>query len=276
MAASKPLANHRIAVPESRRLDLFADMLESRGAELLRCPLVAIHDAPDPEPVEAWLREFAEGGHDDLILLTGEGVRRLLGFAERAGGGLRERFVSALAEVRTITRGPKPAAALREIGLRADLPAAYPTTDGVLETLASHDLTGRVVGVQRYGTEPNEKLMGFLERAGATPRPVAPYVYADATEDAQVVSLIEALTAGRVDAIAFTSSAQVRRLFAVARGRDLEAGLQTALDNTVVAAVGPLVAAVLRERGVEAAAVPEARYFMKPLVNELTRALARD
>lgn len=276
MAASKPLANRRIAVPESRRLDLFAGMLESRGAAVLRCPLVAIHDAPDAAPVEAWLHEFTEGGHDDLILFTGEGVRRLLGFAERAGGGLRERFVTALGGVHTITRGPKPAAALREIGVRASLPAAYPTTDGVIDTLASVDLSGHIVGVQLYGTDPNEKLIAFLERAGAIPRPVAPYVYADAAEDEQVVALIESLAAGRVDAIAFTSSAQVRRLFAVARRRELDSRLRTALEALVVAAVGPQVAGALRERGIEPAAMPEASYFMKPLVDEITRMFARE
>src|SRR5699024_4051583 len=190
MTKDRPLSKCRIAIPESRRLDMFTDMLESRGAEVLRCPLVAIHDAPDPEPVAAWLDDFAGGGHDDLILLTGEGLRRLLSFAERAGDGLRERFMASLAGVRTITRGPKPARALREIGYRTQLPASTPTTDGVIDTLSAHDLNGRVVGVQLYGTDPNDKLMQFLAHAGADARPVAPYVYADAAEDDRVVTLI--------------------------------------------------------------------------------------
>lgn len=269
MTDTTPLAGKRIAVPESRQLDLFADMLESRGAGVRRCPLVDIHDAPDPAPVEAWLRDFADGGYDDLILLTGEGLRRLLGFAERTGGGLRERFVTALAGVRTITRGPKPARALREIDLRAGLPASTPTTDGVIETLSAHDLSGRVVGVQLYGTDPNDKLMSFLARAGADARPVAPYVYADAAEDAQVVTLIEQIAGGDMDAIAFTSSPQVRRLFAVARRHEMEEGLQAALDRIVVAAVGPLVADALRDRDVTVDLMPEASYFMKPLVRSL-------
>jgi uroporphyrinogen-III synthase len=30
---------------------LFAGLLERRGASVLRCPLIAIRDAPDPAPV---------------------------------------------------------------------------------------------------------------------------------------------------------------------------------------------------------------------------------
>lgn len=264
-----PLGGTRIAVPESRQLDLFAEMLETRGAEVMRCPLVDIHDAPDPEPVEAWLRAFADGGCDDLILLTGEGLRRLLGFAERAGGGLRDDFVARLAEVRKIVRGPKPGRVLRELDLRPDLPADAPTTDGVISALSREDLRGRTVGVQLYGTDPNEKLTGFLAEAGAEARTVAPYVYADASEDNQVVELIEALASGGVDAIAFTSSPQVRRLFGVARKHELEEGLQAALDRTTVAAVGPLVADALREREVSVDLMPDQSYFMKPLVRSL-------
>ncbi len=76
--SEKPLAGRRILVPESRELDLFARMLEERGAEAVRCPLVTIRDVEDPAPVEAWLQRLAAGAFDDLILLTGEGLRRLV------------------------------------------------------------------------------------------------------------------------------------------------------------------------------------------------------
>lgn len=274
MTNEQPLAGCRIAIPEARQLDLFRTMLEQCGAEVQSCPLVAIHDAPDASPVTAWLDDFSAGNHDDLILLTGEGVRRLLGSAERAGGGLVERFKAALAQVRTVTRGPKPARELRAIGLRTSLPAAAPTTDGIIETFSGHDLRGRVMGVQLYGTDPNHKLMQFLAHAGADARPVAPYVYADAAESARVVALIESLVEHSVDAIAFTSSAQVRRLFSVARKQNTEADLRAALGRTVVAAVGPLTAATLWDHGVTVELVPETSYFMKPLVRALVARLS--
>lgn len=269
----RQLHSRRIAIPESRQLDVFAQMLETRGATVHRCPLVNVRDAPDPAPIQAWLQDFAAGSCDDLILLTGEGLRRLLGAAERVNEQLHAGFVTRLAKVRTITRGPKPARELRGLGLRADLLATAPTTDGVIETLRNHNMQGRIVGVQLYGTDPNEKLTAFLRKAGARPLPVAPYVYADEAEDGEVISLIELINQSGIDAIAFTSSAQVRRLFSVAKKHGLEVALSTSLNTTVVAAVGPVVANTLHEKGINVDLMPSDNYFMKPLVRELVKHL---
>ncbi len=265
------LTGRLIALPETRELDLFADMLERRGARTLRCPLVRILDAPEAAPIEAWLRRCIAGELDDLILLTGEGLRRLLGFAERAG--LQAGFVQALAGLRKITRGPKPARALREIGLKPDLAASEPTTAGIIGDLQRLDLHGRRVGVQLYGSDPNHRLLDFLQAAGASTHPVAPYIYADAADDARVRELIDQLAAGTVDAIAFTSQPQVRRLLEVARAASLEAPLRRGLAQTTVAAVGPVVAQVLHEAGVRVDLVPADSFFLKPLVNALAARL---
>ena len=258
-----------IAIPETRELDVFAAMLERRGATVLRCPLVAILDAPDPAPVLDWIRQFNAGGCDDLILLTGEGLRRLLECIDRHAPELRAPFVERLAAVRKITRGPKPARALRELGLKPDLAAEVPTTAGVIAALAPLDLKARRVGVQLYGTEPNLPLMRFLEQAGAVPVTVAPYVYADKSADEAVRALLKQLAAGAVDAIAFTSTPQVTRLFAVADA----ATVQAALARTVVAAVGPVVAATLAAHGIHARITPTDSFFLKPLTTALEAAL---
>lgn len=274
MTAPRELERTTIAVPESRALDVFAGMLERRGATVLRCPLVAIKDAPDPKPVLAWLRAFVATPPDDLILLTGEGLRRLISCIEAHEPSLRAPFISALAGVRTITRGPKPAKALRELGLRADLPAAQPTTEGVIASVQEEALSGRRIGVQLYGSEPNLRLIDFLRNAGAEPLPVAPYIYADAADDAQVLQLIARMAAGEVDAIAFTSMAQVQRLFRLARREGVEAELRAALDRTAVASVGPVVADALAAEGVRVDAMPEASWFMKPLTASLASLMA--
>src|SRR5262249_46113626 len=96
-----PLSGRRIALPETRELDRLAQMLEEQGAETLRCPMVAIQDTPDPGPVRDWLNRLP---FDDLVLFTGEGVRRLYGFAQRFGG--EAAFLRALRSARKITRGP--------------------------------------------------------------------------------------------------------------------------------------------------------------------------
>jgi uroporphyrinogen-III synthase len=266
---SLPLTGRTIAVPETREIEVFAAMLERRGATVLRCPLVAIRDAPDPEPALAWARAFAEGSCDDLILLTGEGLRRILSCIERHEPARLQPFVTRLSQVRRITRGPKPARALRELGLKPDIAAEPPTTPGVIASLQDQPLAGRRVGVQLYGTEPNRPLVDFLEGAGCQVLTVAPYVYADAADDAAVLALLEKLGQGSVDAMAFTSSPQVQRLFSLAP----EPVVVAALSRTLVAAVGPVVAEALATRGVPARLMPEESFFLKPLTSVLEEAL---
>lgn len=272
-AETQPLAGRHIALPESRELDLFADMLLTRGATVLRCPLVSIHDAPDQALVTRWIDSFINEPCDDLILLTGEGLRRLLATAERAGGSLREDFIARLGQVRKLTRGPKPGTALRKIGLKSDLVAVEPTTEGVIRTLSTENLQGRRVAVQLYGTEPNLPLINFLRDAGATVSSVAPYVYADDVEDVRVEELIAAILDRQLGAIAFTSATQVRRLFQIGRRQCGDEALINGLRQLKVAAVGPVVADELRERDVHVDLMPESSFFMKPLVRELVKSL---
>lgn len=269
MTARQSLAGRRIALPETRELDLFADMLEKRGAITLRCPLVSIFDTPDAEPVDAWLNQCINNEFDDLILLTGEGLRRLLGFADRAG--IRDEFIAALGRLRKITRGPKPNRELRQLGLATDLAASAPTTAGIIASLENENLQGRHIAVQLYGENPNRPLIDFLEQAGARPAPVAPYIYADAADTDKVLDLIERLKNRQLDAIAFTSSPQIKRLFSVARSHELTAALQQGLQDCCVAAVGPLVADALRDAGVAVDLMPENNFFLKPMVNALAQ-----
>ena len=265
-----PLSGRRIALPETRELERLARMLEAEGAETLRCPMVAIKDTPDPLPVQEWLRRFP---FDDLILYTGEGLRRLHGFARRLD--VEAEFLDGLRTARKITRGPKPERALRELGLKSDLRAETPTTEGLIATLSALDLRGRRVGVQLYPGAPEARLNGVLRDIGAQPDTVLPYVYASAAEEEKVIELIDRMASGEVDAIAFTSSPQVRRLFDVAKATGREEKLRGALQSTAIAAVGPVVIAELQRRGFDAAITPDHSYFMKPLVTAIVSALPR-
>jgi len=265
------LAGRRIALVEHRELDRLGRMLEEQGAETLRCPLVAIADAPDTVAVTGWIERAIAAPFDDLVLMTGEGLRRLRDAARRAG--IETPFREALGRMRTITRGPKPAQALREIGLRPGLRAATPTTDGIIAAFSGEDLKGRRVGVQLPPDSP-PRLADFLREAGALPDPVEPYAYRPAADPREVDALIEAMRRGAVDAIAFTSAPQVARLFEAAASEGAEERLMAALRATRIAAIGPVVAAELRRHGLEAAIMPQGTYFMKPLVTAIVAALS--
>lgn len=267
------LADLTILVPESRELDLFAGMLEGEGARTVRCPLVTILDLEDPAPVEAWLGRLIAGAFDDLVLLTGEGFRRLMGVAGRAG--IKAEALDAVGRLRTIIRGPKPAKALRENGLTPGISAEAPTTDGVIATLGTFDLKGHRVGVQLYPGNPNAPLLDALKAAGAAADTIVPYRYASDSETEAVASAIHAMAAGGIDFVAFTSTPQIDRLVKVAEERGLQAELKAGLGRTRIAVAGPVVGHILEEMGFAIAAMPESNFHMKPLLNAMAAAAGR-
>jgi len=265
------LTGRRIVVPETREIEVLAGMLERHGAAVIRCPLVAIRDAADPVPLVAWLERFIATPPDDLILFTGEGLQRLHKLAGTAG--LADKFVAALARVRTITRGPKPARRLRELGLKADLPVEPPTTAGIIARLASENLAGRRVAVQLYPESEHTELLDFLSGAAGSVDPVLPYAYASAADEERVVETIRAMATGEVDLVAFTSGPQLRRLRAVARAKGCEPALTRGFARTKIAAVGPVVAAAVEAAGGTVAIAPAGSFHMRPMVNAIVAAL---
>ncbi len=216
---SRPLEGRTIALAEARQLEELAQLLEGEGATTLRCPMVSILDAPDPDPVRDWLRDLGDDRFGYVVLMTGEALRRLLAFAEREG--LRDAVIAALRRTKILTRGPKPGQVLKEIGLSPTRVAQAPTTDGVIATLRGEPLAGQTVGVTLYG-EPNPALEQFLASTGAQVRTVLPYVYAPAADEERVADLIARLDRGEVDVLLFTSSPQVDRLYEIAQHRGLQ------------------------------------------------------
>src|SRR5206468_6904681 len=100
------LNGYRILILETREEAQFSRLLAEQGADVLQCPMFTIHDAPDSAPVETWIRRCIERPFDDLVLTTGEGLRRLMNVARRIGAA--QDFVSAAAKARKFARGPKP------------------------------------------------------------------------------------------------------------------------------------------------------------------------
>ena len=197
-------------------------------------------------PALAWLGRFIAAPFDDLILLTGEGLYRLLDLARPAG--IEAAVLTALGRTRTICRGPKPVRALRMLGHQPQLRAQEPTTDGIIALLSSLDLRGRRVGVQLY-PDAGDRLLAFLTGAGAVPDPVTPYEYAARAADETILALIDQLAAGSIHVIALTSAPQVRRLFQVAQTNGLSDRLLAGLGRTTIAAIGPVVVDAVRQRG---------------------------
>lgn len=257
----------KILVPESRELDLFATMLEMEGGEVIRCPLVSILELEDRAEADAWIEAFLRAPFDDLILLTGEGLRKLLRLCERDGH--EAAFRDALTRTRTVTRGPKPARVLRELGLAPDIAAPEPTSTGVLDALADEDLRGRRIGVQLYPGEGGLPLVATLRERGAEVFPVTPYRYASQSESTRVVDAIRAMAAGKIGLVAFTSTPQIERLVAVAREYRIESELTEGLTRTPIASIGPVVDKALETHGITPAVRPTTSFHLKPLIRAI-------
>lgn len=266
---SAPLTGKTIALAEGRQLEDLARMLAAAGAAIWRCPLISILDPDDDGPVLRWIQDLIAKKFEWVVLLTGEGFRRMRTCAERHG--LQDAMLAGFANVKLLTRGPKPGQALKEVGLAPTKVAKTPTTDGVIASLREETLAGVSVGVQLY-KEDNPPLTDFLAAAGAKVDTVLPYHYAPAADGDKVVELIDALEAGKMDAVVFTSSPQVDRLYEVAEEKGLVENLKNGWAKTRVAAVGPIVAQNLEDRGVTVSICPEQGFQMKNLVLHIQRA----
>src|SRR3954454_6230998 len=230
------LNGYRILILETREEAQFSRLLTEQGAEVLQCPMFTIHDAPDPAPIEAWIRRCVDAPFDDLVLMTGEGLRRLMKVVRRIG--LETEFIAALGKARKFARGPKPGKALREIGLEPQMTTEKPTSEGVAEMLSRLDLSGRRLALQLYPDKDHSVLIGAIKAQGAEVDTVLPYVYDAKAADTNIVTAIDEMARGRIDAIALTNLGQIRRLLDTAKKHGWEEKLREGLAQTPIASVG--------------------------------------
>src|SRR6201991_587370 len=163
------LTGYRILILETREEAQFSRLLAEQGADVLQCPMFAINDAPDAAPVEAWIGRAIEKPFDDLVLMTGEGLRRLMKVVRRLD--VEKEFVASLAKARKFARGPKPGRALREIALEPQQTTEKPTSEGIAEVLSRIDLKGRRLGLQLYPDKDHSALIGAITAQGAHVEP---------------------------------------------------------------------------------------------------------
>jgi uroporphyrinogen-III synthase len=268
------LNGYRILILETREEAQFSRLLTEQGADVLQCPMFTIRDAPDSNPIEAWIRRFIEKPCDDLVLMTGEGLRRLMKVAR--GMDVEQDFIAAVGRARKFARGPKPGRALREIGLEPQMTTEKPTSEGIAEMLSRVDLRGHRVGLQLYPDKDHSVLIRAITAQGAEVDTVLPYVYDAQAADANIVTAIDEMAQGRIDAIALTSSGQVRRLMDVAQAHGCEARLRDGLARTPIASVGPIVSDELKSHGLRTDIYPgNDAYFMKPLISAMAASLGK-
>ena len=265
------LGGRTIAVTEARRATELATLIRKLGGIPYSAPAVREVPREDLGAALAVLEQICRGEVHAIIFLTGVGARAFLTLA--AEQSRDDALRTAMRAMLVVARGPKPVAVLREAGLRIAVVPAEPTSEGVLAALSSHPLAGRAVAVQLYG-EDNPPLLDALAARGATVREIPLYQWAPPENEEPLSRLVRDCIAGRVDVLAFTSSPQVTNVFAVAERLGLTGEFRRVLGQRVpVAAIGPVCASALRERGVLASIRPD-KGTMGALVHAIVEHIA--
>ena len=151
-----------------------------------------------------------------MIFLTGVGFRHLLAAVERHLD--RQRYLDALADITTIARGPKPVAAMTQVGLKPTYRVAEPNTwRDILQAIDQYlSIANNTIAVQEYGKQ-NPSLVAGLEARGARVLSVPIYRW-ELPEDPQPLEEnVRRLAEGQADVALFTSANQVTNLLRVAR-----------------------------------------------------------
>jgi uroporphyrinogen-III synthase len=246
----------RVLALESRRSPELAKLITTYGGEPVVAPAMREVPLGSNKEALAFAKALFAGEFDVVIFLTGVGTRALLSVIETSYQ--REDYIAALQRVKVVARGPKPVAALRELGITPAFTAPEPNTWRellrALDEAASQGqlrLRGARVAVQEYGVSNPELLTGLRERGAIVTR-VPIYQWALPEDLAPLQAAVNELAAGKVDVALFTTSVQVTHLFQIAAEMNLQALVQKSLGRVIVASIGPTTSEELQRHGIRA------------------------
>ena len=259
----------RVLSLESRRAIEMAKLIETYGGIAIVAP--SMREVPLETNTEAqdFTRKLLSGEFDAAIFLTGVGTRTLTRVAETVC--TREEFTAALKKIPIVARGPKPIAALRELGITPAVTAPEPNTWRELLTALDQNasalsLQSKRVAVQEYGAPNPELLTGLVER-GAKVTQVPVYEWALPEDVEPLRNAVAALAGGKIDVALFTTSIQIIHLLKIAAEMGKEKETVAAFSKILVGSIGPVTSEELRAQGIAADMEPS-HPKMGFLVNE--------
>jgi uroporphyrinogen-III synthase len=237
----------RVLALESRRSAEIAELIRKQGGEPFVAPSMREVPIAENDAVFQFADRLAAGGFDMMILLTGVGTRQLSRL-------LGPRFAEGLRGVTIAARGPKPVAALREMGLVPAIVAPEPNTWREL-LAALEGRTERRIAVQEYGRS-NPELLDGLRARGAEVTQVRVYQYALPEDPEPLRDAARRLAAGGFDLALFTTAVQIANLAQVAREQGIEDEVVAALRRCRIGSIGPTTTEALEEFGIQPAFEP--------------------
>lgn len=261
-----PLAGYTIGVTAARRADELGALMERRGATVLHGAAIRIIPLADDSDLLAATTNLLEGGPVDFaVATTGIGFR---GWIEAADGwGLGQRLLDVLREADVLSRGPKAKGAVRAAGLVEKWSPESEASAELLDYLLEAGVDGKRVAVQLHG-EPLREFVEALRSAGAEVVEIPVYRWTGPVDPGPLERLIEAVLAGQVDAITFTSAPAAASVLETAdRLGRLEPLLDALRTRVLVVGVGSITAGPLTSLGIPVVCPERAR--IGALVREL-------
>jgi uroporphyrinogen decarboxylase len=235
----------RVAALESRRREEFSRLIERFGGVPFVSP--SMREVPVDRNKEAvdFAYRIMTGEIGTVIFLTGVGFRHFIAAVEKHLD--KQRLIDAMSDIITIARGPKPVAAMREVGMQPTYRAPEPNTwREVLQLIdQSVPVANMTVGLQEYGVT-NHSLIAGLEARGAQVVNIRVYQW-DFPEDIEPLQEnIRAICRGERDCLLLTSAHQAVNMIRMASDLSCENELRAALDRLVVASIGPTTSEMLQ------------------------------
>ncbi|MBU6238864.1 MAG: uroporphyrinogen decarboxylase [Planctomycetes bacterium] len=235
----------RVAALESRRRDEFARLIERFGGVPFVSP--SMREVPLDRNKEAvdFAYRIMTGEIGIVIFLTGVGFRHFLATVEKHVD--KQRLIDAMSDIVTIARGPKPVAAMREVGMQPTHRAPEPNTwREVLQLVDQSVPVANInVGLQEYGVT-NHSLIAGLEARGARVVNVRVYQWEFPEDTKPLEENIRAICQSERDCLLLTSAHQAVNLMRMASDLNCEKELRSALDRMVVASIGPTTSEMLQ------------------------------
>lgn len=246
--ATRGFAGLTVVAFESRMAEQMAALITRHGGNPQVAP--ALQEIPLENNTEAL--DFAEhlmaGNVDLLILLTGVGTRTLVDVWKPRFP--LEAIRQALTNTTLVCRGPKPIAALKELGLKPHVTVPEPNTwRDILDTLDEHKpegLAGLRIAVQEYGTANTDLTQGLTGR-GAQVRSVPVYRWALPDDVEPLRRALRNIVDGQASVVMFTSAAQVDHVVQLLDAAEKLAAFRDALEKTMVASIGPVTSQRLHD-----------------------------
>ena len=175
---------------------------------------------------------------DILILMTGVGTKALLEILQTRYP-LAE-IIDALKKTIIVTRGPKPLAILKALGMEANITVPEPNTwHDVIATLDYYrPVQGLKIAIQEYGVSKPDMIQD-LQKRGADVFSVPVYRWALPEDTAPLHSAIMEVVNGRIDAMVITNAAQVDHVMQLAEQDQKTDLFRESCKKIVVASIGP-------------------------------------